>query len=426
MFRDRIFLSGVDYFQLLIDHHARKKGAPGHQAHLAVYLEGFPGEEEIKAVFSGDDQFRKIASIRLSKTWGLGYPSIKFCDPSSVFPVTFHDETGSDVLPERYLTVSVNPYRESPVKLQVVRLAGSQTCLLFTFSHILFDFSGVRSFVRTVAGENKFPLLPEPQSRGTFTERFERFFKGVFFAFREGNGHMSFPERQLPAVSQQKVVYHETEFTTEETRCIYENIRQLNLGSNPSVYFVAAAALALHREIFSKQRNHKFFWIPLPVNNRKKGRGDAMLFNGLTFLFIKLFPHQLQSASATASVILHQIRDQVREQLPEAFIDFSDGYWYVPMPFYYPMMQLPSEGKLSSFSISTLGNTFNIDELFGCRVTNMINYPSNSASPGITFLFYEYRSKLRIMTSWIDGQYTSAEHESVVRAAGNILLKRTE
>jgi hypothetical protein len=117
------------------------------------------------------------------------------------------------------------------------------------------------------------------------------------------------------------------------------------------------------------------------------------------------------------------MKSQMRRELPQAFIDFTEGYWYMPMPFYYPMMNLPSWGKLSSFSFSTLGNTFTgMNDFLSLPVSEIKNYPSNSISPGFTFLFYEFRGQLRLMTSWVMGQYSNKEQENVINCIKELML----
>ena len=75
--------------------------------------------------------------------------------------------------------------------------------------------------------------------------------------------------------------------------------------------------------------------------------------------------------------------------------------------FYYQMLKLPSWGKLSSFSFSVLGNTFEgLHSFAGHEIIDIKNYPSNSVTPGITFLFYNYKGCLHLMSSWVKGQYS--------------------
>jgi hypothetical protein len=123
-------------------------------------------------------------------------------------------------------------------------------------------------------------------------------------------------------------------------------------------------------------------------------------------LFYKIPSGGISDLTSLIKELKVQMKDQMRKDMPNAFIDFVEGYKFMPMPFYYPMLNLPSWGKLSSFSFSVLGDTFgDLNTFAGLPVTDIKNYPSNSVSPGITFLFYEYKNQLRVMTSWVKGQY---------------------
>jgi hypothetical protein len=294
---------------------------------------------------------------------------------------------------------------------------------LFTFHHILFDFAGVQAFIKSLAGKKDIQLFPVNEKPRSFSIRFSAFFKAVFFTFREANRKMTVLEKKLPDKKPSDIVFREVAFSAEETKTINSNLKSLNLETNHSISFLAATAKSIHDNIFSKQKTHNFIWVPVPVNFRKKGNKDAVLFNGLSFLFYKLKPAELRDMNDVITSLRTQMKNQMRNEMPAAFIDFADGYYYMPMPFYYPMMQLPSWGKLSSFSFSVLGNTFvEFNEFMGLPVIDIVNYPSNSTAPGITFLFYEFRGELRMMSSWVKGQYTEEEQANVIRHLRELLL----
>jgi hypothetical protein len=95
----------------------------------------------------------------------------------------------------------------------------------------------------------------------------------------------------------------------------------------------------------------------------------------------------------------------------------------MPLAFYHPMLLLPSWGKLSSVSFSSLGDVFApLDEFNGVEVKNIINYPSNTLRPGITFLFDTYKGKLRITSSWIVDQFHSEKQEDTLKMLEKTLL----
>jgi len=419
----RYFLKGIDYFQLLIDHHNKKKGGLGHEARLSVYLAGKLNEYLFLQILNANPHFQQLQTIRLGKSFGLGYPSITFTNTNGKIPVTFQELNGTEI-PESAYNIQVQVYENPPMHIQVFYLANNTTCVLFTFHHILFDFAGVQSFINSLCGMQNIPLLPTETKPRKFSKRVKSFFEAVFFTFKEANAKMTVEKKPLPKQKPLRTTYKEITFTESERLRIYENASKHGLALNPGMYLLAGVSKGLHDEIFSKQKKHNFIWAPVPVNVRKKGTDDAILFNGLSFLFYKLRPVALKDIESTTKEIKAQMLDQMRKKLPAAFIDFADGYWYMPMFFYAPMMYLPSWGKLSSFSFSVLGNTFpNLIEFMGLKVTNIINHPSNSISPGITFLFYEFRGELRMMTSWVKGQYTSEEQDRVLDRVKNLLIE---
>lgn len=417
----KMLLPGIDYFQLLIDHHTRRLGGSGHEARLAVYLEGSPGEEEIRRQISENATCRRLARVRVTKHKGVGFPALYFIDDPGDIPVSFHREPGNN-LPERYLQVPVDVYGKPPMHLQVIYFGNGHCCLLFSFHHILFDFAGVQSFLKSFAGMGEMPLLPGPRIQAPFGRRFRNFFRAVSFTFREANWRMEVPERYLPAVKKHSIVYRERIFSNEESEAIDHRAMETGAGLNPGMFQLACVCRAVYDVVLGRQSGSGFIWIPVPVNVRRKGSPGAVLLNGLTFLFYKIYPKDLKSAEQTVATIRKQMSDQMRRDLPQAFLDFADGYRYMPMFFYYPMLQLPSLGKLSTFNFSALGDTFEgLETLLGKKVTDVRNFPSNSIAPGITFLFYRFRGQLRLMTSWVEGQFSAEEQAKVVDEIAGII-----
>ena len=419
----RFYLSGIDYFQLLIDHHNKKNGGLGHEARLAIFLRGFLPEKTLREHLAANAHCRQLAQVRIDKKWGLGYPSIVFTKKPTEIPVTSHT-LDSDTLPDAFLNIPVPAYTAPPLHVQLLYLPNGHTCVLFSFHHILFDYSGVESFIASLGGAGQsIPLLPAPEPKRPFFVRFKAFFRAVAFTFKEANYKMTVPEKPLPVAPLQWTTYRELSFSTRETQQFLENCRKNGSAFSPSTFQLACVSKALHDQMFSRQRRHRFIWAPVPVNVRRKGVPGAILSNGLSFLFYKLKPADLGTVDQALKSIQYQMKEQMRKGLPQAFVDFADGYWYMPLPIYYPMFNLPSWGRLSSFSFSTLGNSFpNLTEFMGLPVLDVVNYPSNSIAPGLTILFYEFRGQLRLMSSWVKGWYTAEEESSLLARIKALML----
>ncbi len=418
----RVSLPGIDYFQLLIDHHIKRKGGHGHEARLALFMKGPADENLIKKTIRESELCNRLAKVRVSKTFGLGFPSLRFINAESKLIPRFH-HAATDEIPRHLLNQPVHVYTNPPLTIDVIQFPNGTSCVLFGFHHILFDFAGVQSFIYSLAGIHTPPLLPANKTKRKFSKRFAGFFREVFFTFREANTLMTIPRKRLPGQKPLQITYREISYSHNETACIYDLCRQRGLDLHHSIYFLDKISLVLHHHLFKKQDKHNFLWIPVPVNTRKRGEPAAVLFNGLSFLFYKIRASDLNCGVSVAPLLKKQTLDQLRNDMPNAFVDFTEGYKYMPMPFYYPMLNLPSFGKLSSFSFSLLGNTFEkLTHFTGNEITGIKNYPSNPVSPGITFLIYEYRGRLHIMTSWVTGQYSVPEQDEVLSALQSSLL----
>jgi hypothetical protein len=428
----KIHLSGIDFFQVLVDHHIRRKKGPGHVTRLAIFLKGKLEKEQLEQVVLENELCQQIARLRLDSHWGLGYSTLYFTQgrggskpPRPSIPIDYQEILGKNI-PSELLNAPLDFHKKPPLAIQVLYFKNEEkTCLLFSFHHTVFDHAGVQALIHALNGKTGVPLFPPKPLRPPFSERFKAFFRAIGFAFKEGNASMTAIEKPLPRGSQRRIVFREIVFTKEETAAISANSKAHGTVHHRSAFLLACTCKALHDGVFSQQKKHSFLWAPVPVNFRKKGGQDAVLLNGLSFLFYKLKPADLANLEASVSAIQQQMREQMRRQLPQAFLEFTNGYRFVPLPIYYPMFNLPSWGKLSTFSFSSLGESFSgLEHFLGLPVLDIQHFPSNFIVPGLTVVFYEFRGQLRLMSSWVAGQF-SGEEQAGVLAAMKVLLLST-
>lgn len=421
MTNKRHYLSGIDFFQVLVDHHIRRKKGPGHVTRLAVYLQGRLEQEQLEKALQANELCRQIARMRLNNHLGLGYSTLVFKKNECRIPISLHEISGV-AIPAGLLQSALDFHCQPPLELKLLHFKEEEkTCLLFTFHHTVFDHAGVQAFVRSLNGEKGIALFPDRPYHTAGPERLHDFFKAIGFAFKQGNKKMTSFERHLPQ-GPKAVVFREVVFSKEETHAAAVNSGRYGAAHNKSAFLLATACKALHDRVFSRQHKHGFIWTPVPVNFRKKGGQEAVLLNGLSFLFYKLRAADLAALESTVGAVQAQMREQVRHRLPHAFVEFANGYRFVPLPIYYPMFNLPSLGKLSTFSFSSLGESFHgLESFLGLPVLDIQNFPSNFIVPGLTIIFYEFRGRLRLMSSWVDGWFAEAEQEEILLAIKSLI-----
>ena len=96
----RYFLRGIDYFQLLIDHHNKRFGGPGHEARLAIFLDGVLKESTFRSAIESNELCKQLQTLTISKSMGLGFPSLVFSSEKKQIPVSFHKLEPHKSIPE--------------------------------------------------------------------------------------------------------------------------------------------------------------------------------------------------------------------------------------------------------------------------------------------------------------------------------------
>ena len=417
----RRFLSGIDYFQLLIDKHAKRKGGVGHIVRLKLTLEGHLPQQMLQDKIHHNSSLQKIARTRVSTNFGFGYPYLYFTKKDCGIPIHWHEYHKKN--DDTFLNIALNPFEAPPLRIDAYHTTANATILIFSFHHILFDHIGIQEVLRCIDSGKEVCLVPPKHNKIPFLKRAHAFFQAINFAFKHGTTKMSSLQKKLPPDRPLKANFHETAFTVAEGNQILDQINKNDAQHTPSLYFIEQVAKSFHSNIFKKQHEHDFFWIPVPVNDRLKTKDNYLLTNGLTFLFYKLSKEALNQKASAIPMLQKQMKEQIKKRLPKAFLSFADGWWYFPLPIYYLQWQLPSWGKLSSFSVSYLGTTLpEMQTFLGHEITDLTHYPSNVVRPGLTVIFYYFKGTLRVVTGFVRNDFTAKEENQIMQDLKNRLL----
>jgi NRPS condensation-like uncharacterized protein len=355
--------------------------------------------------------------------FGIGFPAWKESPGLSEVVVNINTHDG-ECVPEAALQLSLNPYNGPPIDISAYYLKGNKTAIVFTFCHILFDFSGVQAYIFSLAGLLESNGISIHSDKGNRIGKWRLFFKAVSFVFSRGTVAMQTTRSRIPAKRPVKLKYDLVSFDAVQTDRIQQSIARNGLSFLPSAYFSAVVAKALNDELFKISNESSFLWIPIPVSNRKKENAGILLGNHLSFLFLRLFKSDLSSKRTALDSVKEQMFKSINEKIPDSLAVFCRNYKLMPLPFYYPMLQLPSLGKMSSFSFSMLEEVFpGMQSFMGHKVLQIENHPSNTIQPGITFLFYRLDDKINLSISWLDGQYESKIQLAVADRIKNLLME---
>ena len=403
-------LRGMDYFQVLIDHHIKKHGGSAHQAHIFLLLDGLVSKEEVRSIVQADPAIRWICSLRLEFTKPIPYARIRPQAGTGHLPVSSivlgDGESWESILDAEHTDLRSG----SPVCLQLIQFPEDRTGMLFTFNHILFDYQGIEQFLNGFTGGLPRPVIGEyPRTTG-IRSRISEFFQAIGYAFRKG-GRSIFSLRPgaVPTCPVQ-TDYLTTSWTDEEFILYQSCLNRRGLELQESIYLLAVSAMVIYHQFGTDLSRDKKMLFQLPSSTRTRKKNSGLLFNALSFFYFNLHPDQMYDLDEVIRQLSHDLKEQIRGGLPRAFLTFSDIYKVIPFPIYSWMLGLPSGGQLGSFNISILGQTFSgMSRFMGKPLLDVANFPSNTIQPGLTLVFYSFRGEFRMTTSWVRDMFDREE-----------------
>lgn len=410
MTNDVIRLRGMDYFQVLIDHHIKKHGGIAHQARIFILLDGIISRKEVDAVIHENSAISWICNLRLRFTRFQAYARILTHAGQGAMPIselTLHPDESWESYAE---TCHADLAEGSPVYLQLFHFQDGRTGMLFTFNHILFDYQGIEHFLKGFSGGMDVPLIGNYVQTEGFLARTKEFFQAIFYAFRQGDRSMFSTGKNWGKTDVQKIEYHTTSLTGREIGEFKSCVSKKGLELQESIYLMAISAMVVYHYLGNAESRQRKMLFQLPVTTRTRRRNEGVLFNALSFFYFNLDPHLMDDLDLLIERVSGQMKEQIKAGLPRSFLTFSDLYKMIPFKIYSWMLGLPTRGQLGSFNVSILGNTFkDMDQFMGRSIQDVMNFPSNTIQPGLTVVFYYFKGEFRITTSWVKGLHEQKE-----------------
>ena len=400
---ERLFLSGSDYFQLLLDKHHRQHGLQGNIGRFAVEVKGRLDVRQLEQTLNSDPIFCWLHSLRLKKPWPLQLPQWIQIRSSAPIPInTFEASQQDDCILNELLMRDIQPHFDPPFQLDVIDCKQNRTILLFTWSHLLMDSQGAEILMRYLGdalGDQPIQPFGSKNTRLALAEQLKQTQKTRNFIFFEKKSiHISVLDK---GDSKQINVYHTLRFSETETEQIIVNCKRAGAQFGRSPFLLAACMHSFSDLLARKGKTNTTIWVPVPQNKRKKGILGPIVGNHLSYLFYRLFPQHLQTMQKTVDVIKQQMIDQMREGIPASFSIMMDLLLRLPLWLYGKIVKSPTRGAFASFFFSDTGKTLDDFNVFcGLPVSNAIHYPPNSSHPGLTIIFMNFQQKLQVIIAY--------------------------
>lgn len=405
------FLSGSDYFHLLLDKQMRQRGLLGNISRIHLQLAPSANLQSIAAQLRANATLTQVYRLRIHQQL-FRIPQWIEADSPLTSAVVLHPKQLSPEAFERDIMQAIVPQREQLVRIDLAQTTDGAHHAVVAMHHVLFDHKGMQLFLSALAqtnhAESPTSFFAASSTTSTWTDLAQAF-RATLFAFRSGGWKLaSLIHRNTPLT--RSAHYLTIPFTEAETTHADTLAMQCGGASGRSAFYLAALLMAV-RHVFA-QRNEfpPYYWVPVPHDMRKKGANGHLVGNALSFFYFKVYDHQLTSIADAVAAIQQQMMLQVRQKQPWKLEALLRVFRRVPLPLMEAMMNLSSGGKVSTFAFSDLGEQrHTIQNFCDAEVLQIAHIPPVPSPPGLSVVISRHDGQQRIGIAYLPDVLTEDE-----------------
>ena len=405
------FLSGSDYFHLLLDKQMRQRGLLGNISRIHLQLAPSANLQSIAAQLRANATLTQVYRLRIHQQL-FRIPQWIEADSPLTSAVVLHPKQLSPEAFERDIMQAIVPQREQLIRIDLAQTTDGAHHAVVAMHHVLFDHKGMQLFLSALAqtnhAESPTSFFAASSTTSTWTDLAQAF-RATLFAFRSGGWKLaSLIHRNTPLT--RSAHYLTIPFTEAETTHADTLAMQCGGASGRSAFYLAALLMAV-RHVFA-QRNEfpPYYWVPVPHDMRKKGANGHLVGNALSFFYFKVYDHQLTSIADAVAAIQQQMMLQVRQKQPWKLEALLRVFRRVPLPLMEAMMNLSSGGKVSTFAFSDLGEQrHTIQNFCDAEVLQIAHIPPVPSPPGLSVVISRHDGQQRIGIAYLPDVLTEDE-----------------
>ncbi|MCB0662955.1 MAG: hypothetical protein KDC24_09460 [Saprospiraceae bacterium] len=417
-------LNGSDYFQVILDRHHRKYSKMGNVCRLGIFVDGVIDAEKWEKKVTQDSILQWMSGLRLRKVLPFQLPAWKSKGVQTPIWQVHTTDIGHDLPLDLYYR-DINPYKNCPIRFDLVVGKDNKSTLLITWSHVLMDSHGAELLLQYLHnGQAAFPLqlLPKTEEELPIKEQIQKA-KEVKNFLLDGNQTLLDNLQEQPRTikgSQYRII----RFSEEETEQIAAYSKELKIRLGQSPLLLGASIRGFDYLMQKRGVQCKSFWVPIPQDQRRKGANGPLIGNQVSYLFYRLFPKDVNSLADIVSEINRQMMDQMRQRIPASYNTMMHLSRRLPYWLFEWITKRPTKGKLSSFFFSDTGTLLSGMETFeGMPFKDVIHYPPNPSIPGITVVFSIFQKKLQAIVAFAPGSVSEDDLENLKAFLRKELIK---
>ncbi|HAP68507.1 MAG TPA: hypothetical protein DCR04_02065 [Flavobacteriales bacterium] len=412
-------LSGSDYFHLLLDRKMLRNGLVGNISRIHLELSSDSNLHEIAKELAQNPTFQTVSQLKVVHRW----PFLPFWEKEKGKRKNVKVRTG--LLKSEFNSIILNRKVDNEnglVFIDLCELEDGSKHTVISMHHVLSDHQGMVNFLSALADNSKtFPLFPEVEKTSALQTLRNAAYMTVYMLSRSSGQLGTLANKNLKPKS--APTFKTFEFSEEETKQIEKNAWQAGSRIGQSAFYISATAKVVNQTLYNRNQNPPYLWFSVPNDQRKKGATGHLVSNQLSFLFFRLNSQELSTTETAITSINQQVKAQIKDRITQRYTDLLNSLRLMPMPVYEAMVDLASNGKMSSFGFSDLGtDKINLSEFLGAKIENTFHYQPVPSPPGFNVVVSKANGKLKFVWAYFDEVLTEDEIIRMESSLRNLLL----
>ncbi len=399
IFPNKVFLSGSDYFHLLLKKDTENNPVDQNIIRIVVDFD----REEAMQTFVKNIQSSQIihwmCNITLQQGSFFSSPYWLYKNAENKIQIHEHHLEGNQRIPDKVLQQSIKLNIDPCIMVDVIYLPNNQTSLIISWHHLLMDGRGAGLSIRhlqTIHHGTQFSVedfFPKPETSNSIWSQIKNLFFIRYFMEDSVRG----PLMTLPVnAPKQKntFVLKSIHLNHEETNLLDKTAKENGCKFGATLYLLAICA-QLFYSLPSLQNKLGTIWVPLPYDGRKRGSKGPMITNCISFLFYRIESKSIESLEEIVKDLQRQMSAQIAEGIPKKYQDFLHSMKRIPVKLTRKLMAKYTHKASPSFLFTAAGQeNWDTNHLFKDGVTHIQIIPPFVFPQGLTFSFLRFNNKL--------------------------------
>lgn len=424
----KVFLSGADYFHLVLDKHAKKHGAGGNVMRKVFYFEKRLSPQKINTILKSSPVIYWLCNIKLVPGSLLKLPYWQFTDRGNEIMQWEHNATIENEIPEKILDRDITVEATHFIEADLVYYPSGACAFILSWNHILLDAKGTTLLFDhlnnlSISKKEDFThLFPSKEKKPNIIKYIRNMYKVKRFVQNSSRPKISSiaigMAKNADAITKNKTI----SFNAEETQKINTNAFKSGSRFGPTLYFVACCSHVINA-VNTLRNNQGDIWLPVPYDGRLRGAIGPLISNCVSFLFYRITAAEMNTVPQTVKCLSAQMTDQIKKEIPQQYTLFLNMMRHIPLWLYYFIISRTGKGVISSFLYTSTGDNFNnLKSLFGEPIKTINMIPALTFPPGLTFVFLKHDDELDVNIAYSEDVINNDDLYFIEQKIKEILL----